>query len=308
MIINLRYHIASLVAVFLALGIGILIGSTMLGNDTLVKQQKQLTDRIEAQLELLQKRNEAVQVRASSLEMDNNVQRQFEKQVMPVLISGKLQGHSIAIIETNGYGFLDDLIQALQMSGAKVQSVTTLINGLEVKDKGELLSLLNWPDMKDEELTSRLAKEIAKAVVEGDSKNILANLAQAEVIRTEGVYGGQLSDVIIIGGSADESMIKTRVVDIPIIDYLQTQKVKVFGVEHSGVSHSYMKDYQSERISTVDNVDTIPGQVALVLAVSGKPGHYGIKSTAQKLLPSLEDTGGVTNVKKKPGFSSNTRS
>lgn len=291
----------------MALGIGILIGSTMLGNDTLVKQQKQLTDRIEAQLELLQKRNEAVQVRASSLEMDNNVQRQFEKQVMPALISGRLQGRNIAIIETNGYGFLDDLIQALEISGAKVQSVTTLINGLEVKDKKELLTLLNWPDTKDGDLSPRLAKEIARAVVEGDSKNILAGLARAEIIKTEGVYGGQLSDVIIIGGSADESMVKTRVVDLPVIDYLQSKKVSVIGVEHSGVPHSYMKDYQSKRISTVDNVDTIPGQVALVLAVSGKSGHYGIKSTAQKLLPSLEDAGGVANAKKKPGVGSNTR-
>jgi len=51
MIIDLRYHIVSLVAVFLALGIGILVGSTVLGGDTLVKQQEELAGRLEQHLE-----------------------------------------------------------------------------------------------------------------------------------------------------------------------------------------------------------------------------------------------------------------
>jgi len=307
---NLRYHIASLVAVFLALGIGILIGSTLPGNDALMKQQKQLSDHLEVQLDSLLKRNEAVQVRASSLEMDNNIQRQFEKQILPALIAGKLQGHNIALIETNGYGFPEDLTQTLQAAGASVQSVTTILNGLEVGDKNKLLTALNWQDMKDEDIAPRLAAEMARSVAEGDGKKILATLAQLEMIKTQGTYGIPLSDVVIVGGSVDESMIKAESVDIPIIDYFQGKKITVFGTEQSGVMHSYMKDYQKKRISTVDNVESIPGQVALVLAISGKPGHYGIKSTAQKLLPALDDAEGVVSGGKttKAGVGTNTRS
>lgn len=310
MIINLRYHIASLVAVFLALGIGILIGSTLPGTDALIEQQKQLSDRLEAQLELLQKRNEAVQVRASSLEMDNNIQKQFEKQVMPVLISGRLQGHNVAIIETNGYGFPDDLVETLGAAGAKVTSITTVLDGLEASDKEKLLAELKWQDMKNEPLTPRLANEIVKSVAEGDANKVLATLSQLEMIKTQGTYGEPINDVVIIGGSADEGMIRTGTVDLPMIDYLQRKKISVFGVEQSGVLHSYMKDYQKKRISTVDNIDTIPGQVALVLAISGKPGHYGIKSTAQKLLPELDYSGGVANGARtaKTGVGANTRS
>ncbi|HAG08782.1 MAG TPA: copper transporter, partial [Desulfotomaculum sp.] len=80
MIINLRYHIASLVATFLALGIGILIGSIMLGNDTLVKQQQQLTRKLELQIEELRKKNEAVQAIMNNLEVSNDLKEQFEKQ------------------------------------------------------------------------------------------------------------------------------------------------------------------------------------------------------------------------------------
>lgn len=41
MIIDIKYHIASLTAVFLALGIGIVIGTSMIGSDTITKQQKE---------------------------------------------------------------------------------------------------------------------------------------------------------------------------------------------------------------------------------------------------------------------------
>lgn len=310
MFFNLRYHIASLVAVFLALGIGILIGSTLPGTDALIKQQKQLSDRLEVQLESLQKKNEAVQVRASSLEIDNNIQKQFEKQIMPALIAGRLQGRSIAVIETNGYGFPEDLIHTLQASGASVQSVTTVLNGLKFEDKKKLLAALGWQNVKDEEIVPRLAAEIARSVAEGDGKKVLATLARLEMIKTQGAYGVPLSDVVIVGGSVEESMIGVGSVDIPIINYFQGKKVTVFGVEQSGVMHSYMKEYQKKRISTVDNVESVPGQVALVLAISGKPGHYGIKSTAQKLLPALDYAEGVVSGGKttKAGVGTNTRS
>ena len=47
--IDLRYHIATIVALFLALAAGILIGSTIVGDDLLVEQQKKSIDRLEEQ-------------------------------------------------------------------------------------------------------------------------------------------------------------------------------------------------------------------------------------------------------------------
>jgi hypothetical protein len=43
---------------------------------------------------------------------------------------------------------------------------------------------------------------------------------------------------------------------------------------------------------TQDNVDQLPGEISLVLAVEdlldeGEPGHYGVKSGATGLMPPL---------------------
>ncbi|AEF94928.1 hypothetical protein Desca_2089 [Desulfotomaculum nigrificans CO-1-SRB] len=309
MIIDYRYHIASLVAVFIALGIGILIGSALLGNDAIAERQKQLADRLEVQLEELRQKNEAVQAKANSLEIDNNIQKQFEKQVLPPLVAGKLTGKRIAIVETNSYGFRDDLVNTLSMSGATVQSVTTVLNGFDLTGhKDRLIKELGLKITDDKQIVSYLATETARGILTGEKQALLNTLAQADLIKLSGDYGVPIDAVIFIGGSQDKALVKTDVVDYPMIDYFLQQKLPVFGVEETDVTYSYMKDYQKKRVSTVDNVETSPGQLALVMAIAGKPGHYGVKPTAKQLLPPFDTTGGVRSGPTGTGVSGNPRS
>ncbi|WP_027356032.1 copper transporter [Desulfofundulus thermocisternus] len=307
MIIDLKYHIASLVAVFLALGIGILVGSTLLGNDALTRQQKQLADKLMLQMEQLREKNEAVEARASALEMDNERQKQFEKQVLPVLVRERLSGYRLAIIETNSYGFPDDLIATLRLAGAEVQSITTVLNGFYIDGNRQALEKkLGWSNLTDEQLTTRLAAEIARGLVKGKNK-AMEVLVEEDLLKISGNYGVPLDGVIIIGGSQDRKMVRVQALDLPLIDTLLQYKVPVYGVEETGVLYSYMQDYQKKRITTVDNIDTIPGQVALVYALTGKPGHYGVKPTAQKFLPELDEGGQPADGKGTSGIGTDSR-
>lgn len=309
MIIDYRYHIASLVAVFIALGIGILVGSAMLGNNAIAEQQKQLSDRLEVQLQDLRQKNEAIQAKANSLEIDNNIQKQFEKQVLPPLVADKLAGKRIAIVETNSYGFRDDLVNTLSLSGATVQSVTTVLNGFNLNGhKDRLVKELGIKETDDKKIISTLATETAQGILTGEKQAFLNTLAQVDLIKLSGDYGVPIDAVIFIGGSQDQALVKTDIVDYPMIDYFLQQKLPLCGVEETEVTYSYMKDYQKKRISTVDNVETGPGQLALVMALAGKPGHYGVKPTAKQLLPPLDSTGGVPSGSAGTGVSGNSRS
>ncbi|MFZ5633255.1 MAG: copper transporter [Bacillota bacterium] len=287
MFFNLKYHIASLVAVFLALGLGILIGSAMPGDNALVKQQQQLTGLLESQLDLLRQKNESLLARVGNLEMDNNIQRQFGYQVLPELLGGKLNGRSVAIIETAGCVTPDEMIAALKMAGAAIQT-TTVFNGAKMRDKDALLKKLNWPDMDEKKLTAKIGQEIARAILTGETRT-LNILAGEQLLKVSGRYGHPVDDVVIIGGSPDKGLINTENLDYPIIDCFRSRRVNIYGVEESRVAYSYMRDYQKKGITTVDNIDTIPGQVSLVYAMTGQPGWYGIKSTARKLLPDMEN-------------------
>lgn len=287
MIIDYKYHIASLVAVFLALGIGILIGSTLLGNDALIDYQKQVTDRLESQLQSLRETNETIQARANTLETDSNMHKQFEKQVLPVLAAGKLAGKNYALVELNNFGSPPEVAGVIKAAGGNVISVTSVnAIGDEQKTIEALQQELGWPVNTSNELYKRLAVEIANNINTGENTVVIGHLVEKELLKTSGQYGSPVDGIIIVGGSYND-INRNMQIDISLIDYFNELNIPVVGVEETDVTFSSMKEYQRKHISTVDNIDTVPGQLAMVLALGGQPGHYGIKSTAQRLLPDL---------------------
>ncbi len=288
MIIDYKYHIASLVAVFLALGIGILIGSTLLGNDALVEYQKQVTDRLESQLQSLREANEAIQARANTLELDASIHKQFEKRVLPALVAGRLAGKKFAVVELNNYGYPPELIEVLEKAGGEVTSVTAVKTPLnDSKLLAELVGELQWQGTADEKLVTKLATEIACGIVSGENRELFQYLQKRELVRTNGQFGIPVDGVIIVGGDYKETK-RDLQFDLALIDYFKELNITVLGVEETDVAYSTMKDYQRKQISTVDNIDTAPGQLAVVLALSGQPGNYGIKPSARMLLPEIK--------------------
>ncbi|HHY40177.1 MAG TPA: copper transporter, partial [Syntrophaceticus sp.] len=55
--VDIIYHIASLAAVFLALGLGILIGTSMISSDAINEQQKKMIEGLEKEFAVLREEN-----------------------------------------------------------------------------------------------------------------------------------------------------------------------------------------------------------------------------------------------------------
>jgi hypothetical protein len=58
-------------------------------------------------------------------------------------------------------------------------------------------------------------------------------------------------------------------------------------VERSGQAESSVGFFQPSGVTTVDSVDLASGRVALVFGLLGAKGSFGIKDTANTLLPEL---------------------
>ncbi|MFZ5596605.1 MAG: copper transporter [Bacillota bacterium] len=286
MIINLKYHIASLAAVFLALGLGVLIGGAVPGDGVLVDEQQRITGKLEIQIEKLRQKNDILQSRIDTLESDNNIMGQFERQVLPVLVSGRLNGHSIGIIDTGGGDLAGELADSLTAAGSSVNCIISM-GGLRQKDAMEICGMLGWECPPDNTFLSRLSMEISRSIAEGDC-NIIDMLADAGVIKARVHPGSPVTDLVVIGGRGDKGQQKTFELDQDIVDCLGRRNISVYGVERSSDLYSSMEEYQRLGIATVDNIDTIAGQVALVYSISGQPGNYGIKPTARSLVPVPE--------------------
>ncbi len=94
--------------------------------------------------------------------------------------------------------------------------------------------------------------------------------------------------LVIAGGSVKENPERLSLVDKIIIDTAKSMEKEIVGIEKSNINYSYIDTYKSYKISTIDNIDMIMGKVSLVLALEGRPGHYGIKPTAEDILPNLK--------------------
>ena len=63
--------------------------------------------------------------------------------------------------------------------------------------------------------------------------------------------------------------------------------VTAVAVERSDASESAIPFFAPFGIATVDSIDLISGKVALVFALLGAEGSFGIKDSANSLLPEL---------------------
>ncbi|HHV62640.1 MAG TPA: copper transporter [Firmicutes bacterium] len=304
MIIDMRYHIASLVAVFLALGLGILIGSAMGGNDALIEQQKRLIDRLEMDFAQIKQDREKLQVKLNLVERELASSVEFEKTAFPVLVAGKLQSKNVAIIRTGdsvSRRSEEAIVRALKDAGANITSVTTVLRPFELtsgdaRARDELFKCLGLDAIQTEpqpkDIPVRLATALAREIASGTGLTLVPALEELGFVQVSGRYQGYVDAVVILGGSSEESRMAAKSVDLPLIDAFSAFGVRVVGVEAAGASKSYMKLYKEKGIPTVDNADMVLGQLSLVFALAGENGHYGIKETARQPFPDF--LGGLT--------------
>ncbi|MEW5762156.1 MAG: copper transporter [Bacillota bacterium] len=292
MIIDLRYHIVSLVAVFLALGIGILVGSTVLGGDTLVKQQEELAGRLEKHLEGLREENDALRAELDRVEKDKKFLNDFSHEVLPLLVADRLKGMKVAVIETATYELRQSVKPVLEAAGASVTATVTVAPGLapEGTAKARLQQLTGWDNLGEGEIRRRLAAAIAQGIVAGPNQ-ITDFLTREGLLDVSGSWGAPVNAVVLVGGSFDRGNQPVREIDLELADFFWARGIPVYGVEESGVAYSYIKDYRRKCAATVDNIDMPAGQFALVMAMAGHPGNYGIKDTADRLVPPVNKAG-----------------
>lgn len=276
MIIDYKYHIASIVAVFVALGLGIMIGATTLGNninEAIVQQHDRIYENIRMELEDIRlQKNEAVK-NAQNTQKILNVSVEFEKQLLPDLIAGKLSGQKIAIIQLDQFKSDQNWINTLKEAGAEVVSQTVLTEYSKVNqlDTRKLLAAkFMLADTSKRNLLRSLAQEIAEGVISGQNFENIEYLQQLNLLQPSGTYGVPIDAVVIIGGSASKDPQRCFDLDLPLVKHFQAENLPVICGEYANVEQSYMDTYQRLKMKPIGNVDTIPGQVKMVEAIAGE--------------------------------------
>lgn len=289
--IDLRYHIASIIAIFFALAVGILIGSTIVGDDLLVDQQKKLIDSLEEQFYSLREQEKVlIEQNEYQTTMLANYEN-YSQALMPALVKDRLRGVNVAVVVTGGSDIPAGMLNSLSIAGASVVSKTVVLGEVGLKNADLRSKLIDYykldPGSEPDAIRYQLATSVASIISNQVDPALVSFLQDNGLVKFSGANTIPVQAVIIIGGAQDINMSYAASFDQGLITYLMNKNIKVLGVEQSQAAFSYMEEYIKNGISTVDNIDLSPGQIALIIAIEGEPGNYGTKPTAKRFMPTL---------------------
>jgi hypothetical protein len=259
-VVDFRYHALSLVAVFLALGIGIVLGVTV-GDSLVSEADENLRDSL---------RDDVTEAREQVREQEDLGVRRDEviEETAEVVAEGRLRGTRTAFIALGELpdGIGDSVEEAIESAGGQ----------------------LARPDVYDPPDDPR-AQRPARQRQLGRRIGRRRGLADAVVVYRHPPAEAE-------GEEAARALELREAFEEGLLDGLRDSGV---GVEALDADPSQIGWYEERVLPSVDNVDTSAGRLALVLLVeetsfadiTGEPpeGSYGYKDSADRALPDLSD-------------------
>jgi copper transport outer membrane protein MctB len=300
--INLRYHIVSLAAVFLAFGLGILAGTTVI-DQGLVSTLRSNTRALENDLNEL--RNSA-----SGVQRQLDVWEDFGRTIAQPLLRGKLSARSVVIIADKRVDgdTLSRLTEALRFSGAKRPTRLTLTDKWKLAAAGDVEDLRRTlgiaatePGAVTTEAAARVGARLAgsaDARAEGDAIKGLSQRGFLDVADLPDTTAFPASNaiVIVLSSGDPEEIPSTDDFFVPLMKAISATRIMA-AAEPANADQSIAElvradGAMSRSICTVDHVDTFAGRLSLVyglrdLAVGRPARHYGVRGGATAIAPAL---------------------
>lgn len=318
--IDFRYHLVSIVAVFLALAVGIVLGSTELQGDT-VGLLRTANDSLNSQYEAARSQRDAYAAQAGAAD-------QFLQTSESVLLGdGKLlAGRKIVLITepTAPDSVISGVKKAATAAGAVVtgqvalatsfndlsgttQATLSTINGSIAASQGTTLAPATDSQTGNQQGAAQL---IASAVVQqaprpgtapapglstADAQTLLRAYAQAGFITVTGAVTSRASLAVIVtpgsapAGSGSDPVGQVLVAVAQQFAAASDATVVAGATAVSAMSGSPISVVRagsvSSQVSTVDNADTTQGQITVMQAFArqltgGKPGSYGLSGAS----------------------------
>lgn len=281
--LNYRYHALSLVAVFLALLVGLLLG-VAIGDSGLVSSAER---DVRASL---RKDVRAAQSHAADLQRQLVARARIENAAYPALVAGLLPQKRVAVVQLGGSSdrLVDDAKSALQGSGATLESVAAVREPLDLAGLAAAAGNTRYKAVAgDQTLVHPFGTRLGIQLTRGG--DLLKSVQRTLLSSSSGTFDG--ADAVILMrappklGASDQQVASDF--EDGLVRGLRAHGVPVIGVEGTSTSPSQVPWFHGHGLSSVDDVDDILGRAAVVFALAGDGGTWGVKPTADAVLPPL---------------------
>jgi hypothetical protein len=284
--LDFRYHALSLVAVFLALAIGIVLGVTI-GDSLVSDAERSLRGNLRANVE--KAHSDADKARS-----ELNGRDRMLDQIYPQLVASRLGGSRVAVVS---WGPLPNNIEsgvrdAVSKGGGRIDSISVFDTPLTALKKVVGNSVFAQ-DTADDESLKALGRSLGRAIASGGemSQSLESNYPDdfaGRFRRADAVVffeAPKPDDGSDAKGVTEREDVRAVTIETAMLEEMTKHTIAVVGVEATNTDPSQIGRYKSLKLSTSDSVDKSGGRIALVFALAGAQGNFGFKSTADQPLP-----------------------
>jgi Copper transport outer membrane protein, MctB len=288
-VFDLRYHVASLAAVFLMLVVGILIGVGISGRGFVDDAER---NNFEREIAGLKEDVDSAKAEADDFERRQQAAEDFVESAYPALAANRLDGKNVAILVL---GPVDPSVSAIERAVEEdADGRVSRMRALELPLRLEAVeaALSEKPELGgyvgDDQL-GNLGRDLGRELAAGRETPLWDALESELVEVREGGLADPVDGVIVMRTAEPQAGESSRFL-AGLYQGLGSAGVPVVGVEPTRVEQSAIPAFQRHRLSTVDGIDTPAGALAvlLVLADLDAAGDYGVRDTADRILPPIE--------------------
>ena len=324
--IDFRYHLVSIIAVFLALAVGLLVGSTALSGIAV--------ETLTAAEHIAQQRNATLTKERTDLNNQLSADEAFAGAAASQLLQGQLTGTKVVVVDAPGYdpAVTSGVITALKRAGATVtgqiiidpsflttdgqneDQLTQLAQSTAGKAGVTLPAQASGPVAGQQAAARVLAASLltgrGSVLSSADSAAILGQFSQGGYVSVvNGAAPPQQATLAVLvapGGPAPQTGSQVLVALAVALRNAGSGTVMVGSVQSIGAGSVISAEDTAKQVSTVDDADTETGQImtvwALHLLLEDKaPDQYGIgPNAAPSPAPSPSPSGAQVTTSSAP--------
>jgi hypothetical protein len=287
--IDLRYLGITLIGVFLALAVGLMTGSALGSPD----RRDQAYEALRAQMDLLRTDVQTVREENETSRRRLESREQFGREVLPLAVRNRLTGATVGIVVCGPLDerpFWGELETALQESGAQLGPIIRIPDQLRRVSALDAARLNGEPPGTAGDPLAPAAWAV-HALARGDEERLseIARLTGIEVPRRSSEMVRRL--LVLTAIPDDERQVEfqaRRTPEFRVLEAAQADGLRVVVAEPETTPHSTLGALASGEVPGVDNIDTVSGRIAAVLALAGADGRFGSKPGASRAIPPLE--------------------
>ncbi|WP_300279894.1 copper transporter [Peptacetobacter sp.] len=285
--INMKYYIVSIGAIFLALGIGILVGFNLNNNEEISKQQANIIKQLDEEFNDIKEENSNLKKELNGTDKKYNALISYVNKNADSLMTGSLTDKNVAVISTY----------------EKSENVNTLKNIINEYGGSLAFDLTFNKEITDEKIIKEAAKKTGEKFEStadivnytfdmikrgnNESLNILKDLKIININSENGEIANFSSAIILAPSESSNPNEKFNKLDKFVVSKLKSQNKYIVEAQTTKSKTSYVEQYAKNKVATVDNIDEKTGTLSLVSLVQDENlvGNFGRLDTASSLIP-----------------------